>query len=268
MTDSRGARASATRSDVHSFFVLACAITWLLDLPLALSWWSHTPPPAYAMTMVGLGALGPTLAALIVAAPRGELREVFGRWKTRPAWIVLGLVLPLAVHLPATLIDVALGDHPAQWFYPPVGAEHVAALVVFPVGEELGWRGFAYPRLEKRYGAVYGSLLLGAVWGLWHLGMLYAPDPLRRLPLSTLGVYMAELALWSVVMAWMFERAGRSMAVAIAIHAGAHLDNVSRAPETEMRLRILRFLVLAVVAWLAARSLARRAARAPSAALA
>jgi len=268
MTALREAPASAGRHDLHRFFVLACAITWLLDLPLALSWWSQTPPPAYAMTMVGLGALGPTLAALIVAAPRRELRDGFGRWRTRPTWVVLGLLLPPAVQLLATLIEVALGGHPAHWFYPPVRPEHFAALVMFPLGEEFGWRGFAYPRLEKRYGPIYGSLLLGVVWGLWHLGMQYAPDPLRRLPLWMLGVTTAELALWSVVMAWMFERGSRSMAVAIAIHAGAHLDNVGRAPETEVRLRVLRFVVLAVVAGLAARSLARRTAPAQSAAAA
>jgi membrane protease YdiL (CAAX protease family) len=263
MTDHRES-AMPSRDGLSRFFVLACAITWLLDLPLALSWLSQTPPPAYAMNMVGLGALGPTLAALLVAGPRGELRGVFGRWKTRPTWIVLGLLLPLAVQLPATLIDVALGGRPAHWFYPPVRPEHFAALVMFPLGEEFGWRGFAYPRLEKRYGPVYGSLVLGAVWGLWHLGMLYAPDPLRRLPLSTLGLYMVDLALWSVVMAWMFERGNRSIAVAIAMHAGAHLDNVSRAPESEVRLRILRFVVLAAVAALAARSLSRRTAPAES----
>jgi hypothetical protein len=85
--------------------------------------------------------------------------------------------------------------------------------------------------------------------------MLFAPDPLRALPPTTLLVHMLDLALWSVVMAWMFERANRSIAVAIAIHAGEHLDNVSRAPETELRLRVLRMAVLAMVGALAARSL-------------
>jgi hypothetical protein len=59
-------------------------------------------------------------------------------------------------------------------------------------------------------------------------------------------------------MAWFFERSNRSIAVAIALHAGAHIDNVTRAPETEVRLRILRFVVLAVVAALAARSLSAK----------
>jgi membrane protease YdiL (CAAX protease family) len=131
-------------------------------------------------------------------------------------------------------------------------------MILFSFGEELGWRGFAYPRLERIHGPVVGSLILGSVWGLWHLGMLFAPDPMRALPAITIPLYMANLALWSVILAWFFERGGRSLAVAIAIHAGAHLDNVSRAPETEVRLRILRFAVLGIVAAIAARSLLAR----------
>jgi uncharacterized protein len=247
--------AATRRSDVYLFFLLACGITWSLDLPLAIAWATKATPPGYAMTLVGLGAWGPTLAAFVLAAGRRDLRSVFGRWRTNPLWIVGGLLLPLAVQLPATLIEVVLGGQPAHWFYPPVRPEHIAALMMFPLGEEFGWRGFAYPRLEQLHGPVLGSLILGAVWGLWHLGMLYAPDPLRRLPLVTVVIYMADLALWSVVIAWAFERGGRSIAIAIAVHAGGHIDNANRAPETEVRLRVLRFLVLAVVAAFAARSL-------------
>jgi uncharacterized protein len=238
----------------YAFLALACVITWLLDFPLALAWTTHVTPPAYALPMAGLGAWGPTLAAVIIAGRRRELRGVFGRWRTNPMWIVVGLLVPAAVHLPATAIEVALGGQPAHWFYPPVRPEHVAAFVMFSFGEEFGWRGFAYPRLTARHGPVASSLILGAVWGLWHLGMLFtaehgAPNPFL------VASYMLDLALWSVVMAWFFERGNRSMAVAIAIHAGAHLDNVSRAPETEVRLRVLRFVVLAIVAAIAARAL-------------
>jgi uncharacterized protein len=246
------------RDDVLLFFALACGITWLLDFPLALAWATHATPASYAIPMTGFGALGPSVAAFVIAARRRELRSVFGRWATSPLWILLGLLLPMAVQFPATLIDVALGGHPAHWFYPPARPEHFAALVMFPLGEEFGWRGFAYPRLDRRWGPVMGSLILGSVWGFWHLGMMFAPDPLRALPAQTIPIYMVELALWSVVIAWVFERSGRSIAVAIAVHAGAHLDNVSRAPETEVRLRILRMAVLALCAAIAARSLAAR----------
>jgi membrane protease YdiL (CAAX protease family) len=258
MNASMGSRAQVERSDVAWFFAFACGITWLLDLPLAFAWASHGPVPAYAMPLVGLGAWGPSLAAFVLAARRRALRDAFGRWRTNPLWVLTALFIPLAVQLPPTAIEVALGGHPAHWLYPPIRPEHFAALVMFPFGEEFGWRGFAYPRLERLFGPVLGSLILGCAWGLWHLGMLFAPDPLRALPPQTILIYMADLALWSVVVAWVFERGNRSIAVAIAIHAGEHLDNVSRAPEAEVRLRLLRFAVLAVVAALAARSLAAR----------
>ena len=255
--------APAGRSDAYLFFAFACGITWALDFPLAYAWATHAEPAIYAMPLVGLGAWGPTLAAFALAARRGTLRAVFGRWRTNPIWIIVALFVPLLVQLPATVIEVLLGGHPAHWFYPPVKPEHFAALVMFSFGEEFGWRGFAYPRLEQRHGPVVGSLILGSVWGLWHMGMMFAPDPLRALPPETLLIYIAELALWSIVMAWMFERGDRSIAVAIAMHAGAHIDNVSRAPETEVRLRILRFVVLAIVAALAARSLTEKKRAAP-----
>jgi membrane protease YdiL (CAAX protease family) len=259
MTESTSARAPSGRDDVYVFLALACAITWLLDLPLALAWMRHETPAPYALPLVGLGALGPTLAAFALAARRRELRDVFGRWRTNPAWILVGLGISLALNLVATSIEAALGGHPAQWFYPPAKPEHVAALVMFSVGEEFGWRGFAYPRLARRHGPVLGSVILGVVWAIWHLGMMFTPE--KGAPdLGTVGFYVAHLGLWSIVMAWVFERGNRSMAVAIALHAGGHLDNVHRAPGTEVRLWVLRFVVVAVAAALAARSLAAKGA--------
>jgi membrane protease YdiL (CAAX protease family) len=164
------------------------------------------------------------------------------------------------VHLPATLIEVGLGGKPAQWFYPPVRPEHVAALVLFAVGEEFGWRGFAYPRMAARYGAVVGSLILGTVWGLWHFCMFFtaAGPPSAAL----MAMRVLEFALASVVFSACFEHSGRSMAVALALHAGAHLDNIHRAPLTEVRLWVLRFVVLTIAAAVAARWLRRRSAQA------
>jgi uncharacterized protein len=244
--------------EVYAYFALACAITWLLDLPYVLAMVRHVAPPPYALPLTGLGAFGPTLAALAIAARRRELRDVFGRWRTHPIWILVGLGLLFPLHIAATAIDVALGGHPAHWFYPPVEPERMAALVVFPLGEEFGWRGFAHPRLAKRHGPVVGSMILGAFWGLWHLGMMFTPE--KSPDVLMVGALMAEMAVWSIVWAWVFERGQRSMAVAIALHMGAHLDNVTRAPESEVRLRVLRFFVAAVAAVIAARALSAKPA--------
>ncbi|MFO0756360.1 MAG: CPBP family intramembrane glutamic endopeptidase [Byssovorax sp.] len=248
------------------FFALAFAITWALDVPWALACIRHETPPPYAMALTGLGAFGPTLAALLVAAPRRELREVFGRWRMGPGWpllILLALGLQFPLHIIANLIEVALGGHPAHWFYPPIEPERITAAIVFPLGEEFGWRGFAYPRLADRYGPVLGSILLGQGWALWHLGMMFQPD--KSPTLAAVAIMMVTLGAGSVLWAWFLERGNRSMAIAIALHIGAHLDNDMRAPEGEVRLRALRVLVLVIAAALAARSLrADRRAVAPT----
>src|SRR5687767_13226495 len=86
-----------------------------LFLPLA-----RPAPAPVALLLAGLGAWGPTLAALLIAARLRQLRDVFGRWRTHPIWIVAALLVIPALHLPATLLEIALGGSPAQWFYPPV----------------------------------------------------------------------------------------------------------------------------------------------------
>jgi membrane protease YdiL (CAAX protease family) len=240
----------------YAFCVLACAITWLLDLPVVLALLAHEQPATQAMLLGGLGAFGPTLAALAIAGPRGELREVFGRWRTSFRFVVLGLLTLPALHLVATALEVALGGTPAHWFYPPVRPEHVVALVFFSVGEEFGWRGFAYPRLCERHGPLLACVVLGTVWAFWHLGMWFTAEGPPSA--SVMGLRVVEFVLGSLIFAFVFEQSGRSMAVAIALHAGAHLDNIHRAPEGELRLWVLRHAVHAIAALFAALALWRR----------
>jgi uncharacterized protein (TIGR04206 family) len=108
---------------------------------------------------------------------------------------------------------------------------------------------------------VKGSLLLGAVWGLWHLAYAITPEAAGFDPFTFVQT-MIELPLYALVVAWLFERSGRSMAVAIAVHAGAHLDHIERGvPHSDWRLHAMHLVVLSVAALIAAHALARRASR-------
>ncbi len=112
------AAAQGERDGILAFCVLACAITWTLDAPLAVSWARGVTPPPYALPLCGLGAFGPTLAAVLVAARQGKVRAIFARWRTAPRWIALALVLPLLLHLIATAIcRCARRPAAAHWFY-------------------------------------------------------------------------------------------------------------------------------------------------------
>lgn len=244
-------------SGVFAYFAGACSFTWLLAAPLALAWMRHVDPPPYALACAGLSAFGPLVAALAIAGRQKRLADVFGRWRANPAWVVLALFAPMAIHVMAAALSVAIGGQPTQWLHPPSTPEQIAAMVVFPLGEEFGWRGFAHPRMVGRYGLVKGSLALGALWGLWHLVYSVTPDA-GRFDVLTFAMTMAELPLYAVLIAWIFERANRSMAVALAFHAGGHLDHIELAPRTELRLHAMHLVTVAVLAAIAARSLARR----------
>jgi membrane protease YdiL (CAAX protease family) len=253
----------STHSDARGawlFFALACGITWTLAAPLAAAWWQRAEPAPWALGLAALSAFGPTLAAVLVAAPRRELREVFGRWRAAPVWVLAALLTPLALHLPATALEVALGGQPAQWVYLPSRPEHVAALVMFSLGEEPGWRGFAHPRLEQRYGPVAGALIVGLAWSVWHAVMLVSPVD-GSLDLVRGATMLIELPLYSILFAWFFRRTRGSLLVAMALHAGGHLDRVYDTPPEELRIRALRILVLAIAAAAAARALRGEAKR-------
>src|SRR5262249_47061916 len=120
--------------------------------------------------------------------------------------------------------SIVMGKMPTQWFYPPLLPEQIAIAIIAPIGEEYGWRGYALPRLQKAVGPLSASLVIGAVWAVWHVPTMFVPgaslfDLARMLPL---------LLAASVVYTWLYDTTGRSMRVILLAHFGAHLDNVFR----------------------------------------
>jgi hypothetical protein len=132
-------KAASREAGVVLFFVLACLITWSLSTPVVLAWLRRDVPTPLAVACAGLSAFGPLFAVLAVAGPRRRLYEVFTRWRTPLRLPLLALLTPLAIHLVATALYAALGGHPKAWFHPPLNAEHVAALVVFPASRTRRW---------------------------------------------------------------------------------------------------------------------------------
>jgi hypothetical protein len=107
-----------------------------------------------------------------------------------------------------------------------------------------------------RHGFVKGSLALGAAWGLWHLMYSFTPEVGTFDPF-VFGMLMVELPLYTLLFTWVFERSNRSMAVALAFHAGGHLDRIENEPHADIRIHAMHFVVIAVLAAIAARSLAQ-----------
>ncbi len=250
--------ARAPSDGLVAFSLLACGLTWGLAAPMAFAWIRHVEPPGYALSCAGLSAFGPLIAAAIVSAQQGRLRETFGRWRAPVPWVLLALFCPMLVHLVALGLAAAFGASPERYLHPPQKPEQMAALLVFPFGEELGWRGFAYPRFVARLGLVRGALGVGVLWAVWHLAYGVTPEAGRFDPV-TLLMLLSLLPLYSVILAWMTERSGGGLALAVAFHAGGHLDNLQIASRADLRLHVAHFCVVSALAIAAGRSLSRGA---------
>src|SRR5262245_49328835 len=166
-----------------SFFVLTFAITWGLGACFALfpdrlvalfGPISNTNPLFY------VAVYAPSLSALIVTAYAdgiGGLRQLLSRllrWRVSILWYFIVLLgMPALMVGSAVLTAWFSGEH----FDFTKGHKELALYFVLlslvrdpgPLGEELGWRGFALPRLLQRHSALTASLILGLIWGIWHL---------------------------------------------------------------------------------------------------
>src|SRR5215831_6880366 len=167
------------------FSALTFLITWGTGILLVLSTHSELVNGAHrvegafpvplpvAITLAIIGGWGPGFAALLCAAWDSGLAGVrellcqFRRWKLNPVWYGIALLGPAALGFIALLATaISGGVTPTRWFLPP--SLRLFRLAVGPWGEELGWRGYAQPQLQKRIGALGASLVVGAIWSLWH----------------------------------------------------------------------------------------------------
>src|SRR3989442_5448011 len=123
-------------------------------------------------------------AALMTAVTqrRAGLLQLLRRyvlWRVGIPWYLLVLLGVPALLLIAVLPlrgAVSAFRLPALSFWPTYLMGYLLYLVAYgPLFEEPGWRGFALPRLEQRSGPLVGTLLLGVLWGLWHLPLFFIP---------------------------------------------------------------------------------------------
>jgi membrane protease YdiL (CAAX protease family) len=191
------------------FYVIACAATAALTMLLDVS------------IVFGLAALfGPAIGAVIVtraASGRAGVSDLLRRtvrWRVGLGWYVVAILITEAVTLAAAAA-------PALWGG-PVRIEHLpldglkVALFVTVVGEEIGWRGFALPRLMAYWRATPASVILGLMWGLWHLPTFFlAGTAQSQFPFPAYLLYTTAL---SVLMTWLFFRTQGSVFFATVFH--------------------------------------------------
>lgn len=215
--------------DDHSiprFFVLTFAITWGLQLPAVLGQFGVLPEaPSFYLPLAGLGILGPLLAATILTARDGgyaAVKRLYAPlldWKVHPLWYVVGLLVP-GVVLSAFLLLLNMAGREGPAAYVPALTGVVVAVVV-SLGEEVGWRGYALPRLQRRDGPFLASVLLGVLWYLWHIPMFLV----SAIPLDLVFVMVLYFVGGSLLFTGIYNGTRGSLLLAVLAHVGAHCNN-------------------------------------------
>ena len=218
-------------SGLGAYFALAFVLAWVFWVPAALSERGAIGRSLPTALLVVLGTFAPSVAAVLVAASKGGgagARSLLGqllRWRVRPGWYVVALFGPAALMMVAIGMYVALGgaapDFPEPSRWPLVAVNLVLVLLIGgPLGEELGWRGFALPRLQARHGALRASVVVGVVWALWHLPLFAVPGaPQSQVPFS---LFVVQAVALSVFFAWAYNGTKGRLPVVLLLHASVN----------------------------------------------
>jgi membrane protease YdiL (CAAX protease family) len=238
----RGIKALLARHPLVSFFVLAYAGTWLFELPYVLSEdGSGLLPyssPLLTWTLPVSIFMGPFLAAFIMTGAT-EGREGVGRllgrfvlWRVGLRWYLFALVgIPVIVVLSVIVMPGVLESFQGPGALAPLPLLGVFVYVLFlggALGEEPGWRGFALPRLQSLHGPLVGSLILGPLWGLWHLPLFWTPW--NELTALNVVVYVLSTTSLAIMYTWAFNNTKGSLLIAILIHAAFNWTTAAVAP--------------------------------------
>ncbi len=220
-----------------AFVALALLFTW----PLQILVFTGVFAGGAALAALGVAGLGPSLAALVLTHGR-VLRGLGTAPSLAPA--LLALVGANLLVLIAVLVDAGAGGA-----RPALALPYFGALLVPPLGEELGWRGFLYPRLAERRGPLVAGLWTGMAWALWHVPTAVGGSA------SDAVLYLLGIVGISLPIAWLMERGGRNLWIGVLAHLG--INGVVLVRGDSLRAIVLRTAVFTLAAVLAAVALAR-----------
>jgi membrane protease YdiL (CAAX protease family) len=257
------------RHPVLTYYALTFALSWggvLLviggpgGIPATPQQFETLFPFVILALLAGPSVSGILLTGLVYG--RVGLRELLSRllrWRVGARWYAVALLtapllmtaIPLALSLlfPEFLPGIVTTDDKASLLLLGIAAGLAAGIF-----EELGWTGFAIPRLRLRYGVLTTGLIVGFLWGAWHFLVNFwssgSPSGALSLALLLHSVLFSVgiLPAFRVLMVWVYDRTG-SLLVAMLMHASLTTSNVIFVPLATGVPLVTWSLVLAAALW-------------------
>jgi hypothetical protein len=242
-----------------TFFSLTYAVAWTCFFTaVALSGNlgpSMSPLVDFRIPLLYVGTFTPSLVALAITAWVDGMPGVLALLRRLTEWRVAARWYVFAIgYMAAIKIGVAIVYRLVVGSWPHFGNEAwyliIAAIPVstpIQAGEEIGWRGYALPRLAARFGFARASLVLGVIWALWHLPLFFVTglgNYGQSFPIFALG----SIAL-SVAIAWLYVHVNGSLFLTMLMHSAVN-QTVGIVPSTTAGAADAFALSTSLVAWL------------------
>lgn len=246
------------------YFLLALGWSWLFWLPVVFMDMDISVTPGIVFFIIGI--LGPAVSGILLTCLTGgqqERREYWSRLtsfrRIRPRWYAIIILIAPACSVLAILTGLVIKGNLPSLDTAVSYVTHPSTIIPFamvtmiygPIPEELGWRGYALDRLQRKWNALASSLVLGVIWAVWHLPVFFIRGSLLSevVPLWSVQFWVSMgpgiLAL-AVVMTWIYNNTQRSILAAILFHFMVNFTlEFLRLPGD---LKIYLFLWLTVIA--------------------
>jgi uncharacterized protein len=249
------------------FFVLTFLISWLIWVPMALDHFSLLPVKLNEgfVTIVRLfGTLGPALSAILVALLAGggqavkALLSQIGRWRVKWTWYAAAaLVFPALLFGVAWLYSLIPGlpSLPFQQVSLSSMLVTVIVMTISVMGEEIGWRGFALPRMQKQWTALKASLVLGTIHAMWHLPFWIVLGELEHFGWRYWILSWAWILAITIYITWLMNNTGNSLLMVILFHWTLNVVSVGYLPITTL---VPAYIMFIIIAWVIALGLLGR----------
>ncbi len=248
----------AQRHPMVSYYILTLLISGLIVSPLIAmrqGWIAARGPFALHY----LGAFGPMLAALIMTAYLGGaqgLRELWSRitrWRVGWVGFIGGIVMPIALFVGGALLVVAMGAEFPDLrklgvvnYLPDLGAGVLLLwLVTYGFGEEIGWRGFALPRLQQNHSALAATVIVWLMWASWHIQYFFYLDTYTKMGFAMFPVFALGILAGAIVLTWLYNETKGSVLIVAVWHALFDLLSAAKVSEGT----IAMIMSVAVMVW-------------------
>ena len=256
------------RSDLVGFFVIAFGASWLCWIPAGLSPHGLTSAPVRWLTYAG--SAGPAIAGIFLTyrSPCREERDEY--WARLTQWsrlrvrslLPMLLLYPLITVFALLLSSASPGGAPDLQIARRLVAQPwllasfaLSVLLLGPLPEELGWRGYALDRLQRNRSALAASLILGLLWALWHLPLFFIAGSYQHdLGFGSIMFwsYEATVVALAVLFTWVHNHNARSILAAIMFHFALNFTGslVRLSPLGETLRMILVAVAGGCIVWL------------------